>query len=127
MCAPGTALHARCNTLNKRAERLYAEYERLHAEEDEDNDFVIAGNRTVAAQVSDAPPVVYDQLVTAGPSLAEEHRIYARQNRELAADLRQASGWCRGRPSSMAWKSGASGMLGPRSPKVCRPHDRYSA
>ncbi|MFI5752872.1 amidohydrolase family protein, partial [Streptomyces sp. NPDC051644] len=76
------------NTLNKRAERLYAEYERLHAEEDEDNDFVIAPMTGRALAAGLRPTLSIDVVPSVGGDMFAAMRAAFAAQRGLDGGLR---------------------------------------
>ncbi|MGY3676461.1 hypothetical protein [Streptomyces sp. TE33382] len=51
----------------------------------------MAANRTVSADLDDATARVYDDLVTAEPALADEHRASAETHHGWAKNARESS------------------------------------
>jgi hypothetical protein len=99
--ARGAALHVRRTELDARATRLNEEYGDLHArgpaavgplviEAHRGHAEAVRTNRLVIAGVHAEIADVYDQLVTAEPSLAEEHRTLSDWHRNASE---QASGY----------------------------------
>lgn len=99
----GSALHSRRTQLDARATRLNDEYGTLHAQGPAaapvgGDPLVIAAhrghadavraNRLAIAAVHQEIADVYDQLVTAEPSLAEEHRMQADWHRNASRQAR---------------------------------------
>ncbi|OEJ62638.1 hypothetical protein BGM19_36350 [Streptomyces agglomeratus] len=86
----GTSLHARLLELREQAKALDAQYHGLKDAEDEDGLLRLAGVLTATAANHDARAAVYDQLVTAEPSLSDEHRGEAEHHAEDGQVLRPA-------------------------------------
>ncbi|MGW6412192.1 hypothetical protein ACWF95_34065 [Streptomyces vinaceus] len=79
--APGAALHTRVRELLAQAEELREPYERLRAEGRQQE---YAANVLAEGALHTELSGVYDQLVTAEPALAEEHRAQADLHRGYA-------------------------------------------
>ncbi|OEJ21237.1 hypothetical protein AR457_35840 [Streptomyces agglomeratus] len=85
----GTHLHARLVELREQARTLDGQYHELKDAKDEDGLLRLAGVLTSTAANHDAQAAAYDQLVTAEPSLSDEHRGAAERQRGNAYDARQ--------------------------------------
>uniref|UniRef100_UPI003F49135A hypothetical protein n=1 Tax=Streptomyces sp. CA-136453 TaxID=3240050 RepID=UPI003F49135A len=88
--ARGQQLHARRVELLRDDRRNTAEYERLKSPTTRDGWLRLAANRTASADIDTALAAVYDDLVSAEPALADEHRADAEQHRTFA---KQASSY----------------------------------
>ncbi|WP_218108903.1 hypothetical protein [Streptomyces agglomeratus] len=86
----GASLHVRLEELRERAQALVAQYQELKDAEDEEEGLVRrVGVLTAIAANHDARAAVYDRLVTAEPSLSDEHRDRAEHQRSNAYNARK--------------------------------------
>ncbi|GAA2615254.1 hypothetical protein GCM10010304_80550 [Streptomyces roseoviolaceus] len=83
----GRALHSRLKQLNKTLKELADERETLNINDPADYGR-LAENRLLNAETYKEAASVYDQLVTAEPALADEHRAEAEGHRRKADDSR---------------------------------------
>ncbi|OEJ21656.1 hypothetical protein AS594_39775 [Streptomyces agglomeratus] len=85
----GASLHARFKELREQGKTLDAQYQQLKDTKDSDGLARLADVLTATAANHDAQANVYDQLVTAEPSLSDEHRHDAEQQRTNAYSARK--------------------------------------
>ncbi|MDV9195257.1 hypothetical protein [Streptomyces sp. Wh19] len=84
----GRDLHARRTELSRGDRRLDKERKRLKDPSDRTGWLRLAANLTASADAQDAVARVYNELVTAEPALAEEHRASADTHRGYAQNAR---------------------------------------
>ncbi|MFE6808647.1 hypothetical protein ACFVEN_44390 [Streptomyces sp. NPDC057681] len=82
---PGTGLHARLKVLSAQARGLHEEFERL---QEGDDSVTLAENRDRLAGLAEEQGLLYQQLVTHEPTLAEEHSAEANRYIETAKNAR---------------------------------------
>ncbi|MFF2922532.1 hypothetical protein ACFVTP_09020 [Streptomyces celluloflavus] len=86
--ARGQALHARRVELARDIRRNSEDGKHFQDASDRDGWLRLAANRTAAANLQDALAENYEDLLTAEPALADEHRASAEQHRKFARDAR---------------------------------------
>ncbi|OEJ28883.1 hypothetical protein AR457_33895 [Streptomyces agglomeratus] len=75
--------------MREHGKALHAQFKQLADAEDSDDLAHLADALTAAAANHDAQANVYDQLVTAEPSLSDEHRNQAEKQRANACEARK--------------------------------------
>ncbi|MFJ5680251.1 hypothetical protein [Streptomyces sp. NPDC093097] len=84
----GQQLHARLDELERDKRRNHQDFERLRGSSDREGWLRLAANRTASADINDILVQVYEELITAEPALADEHRANAEQHRNYIDSAR---------------------------------------